>query len=153
MVWNSAWDSAWPFHVSKKAYAGTHHPEGRACQREEGEEEDGGILCSTSQNTWQRLPLPLPLLFYGPEQDRLISQTSPQGQKERAAPKIVDQCPSASTPSPRVDFVSEVGLDPSMGSVLHCSSKHSTSLSLCPTVLSLSVWLSACDVQLCRHRR
>lgn len=152
MVWNSAWDSAWLSMFPKK-----HMPEhitqkGGHVNRRRGRRKTEDLVLNIS-NTWQRLPLPLPLLFYGPERDGLISQTSPRGQEEMAAPKIVDQCPSASTPSPRVDFVSEVGLDPSMGSVLHCSSKHSTSLSLCPTALSLSVWLSACDVQLCRHRR
>lgn len=103
------------------------------------------------------------LLLYGSSMGSMrdgFDQSDParEGQEKRpggeAAPKIVDHCPSAS--NRRVDFVSEVGLDLSMGSVLHCSSKeHNTSQPLCPTVChsGLSGCRSACDVQLCRHRR
>lgn len=115
-------------------------------------QKDGGFLCSTFQTPGCGFLCPSPVLLYGSSMGSKrdgLDQSDPtrEGEEERpgreAAPKIVDHCPSAS--SPRVDFVSEVGLDLSMGSVLHCSSKeHNTSQPLSDSLSLWAVWLSVC---------
>ena len=91
-----------------------------------------------TSDTWLPLPLCLPSCSADRRGKDMTSQTSPRGQEERpgreAAPKIVDLHGG-------FGFVSKLGLDLSMGSVLHCSSKRITSQPLSP---SLSVRLSGC---------
>lgn len=119
-----------------------------------GRRKTGGFLCSTLQTPRCGFICPSPLLFYGSDQ----SDPAREGQEKRpgreAAPKIVDHCPSAS--NPRVDFVSGVGLDLSMGSVLQLQQQRAQHLSASVrqsvTLGCLAVGLRVI-VQLCRHRR
>lgn len=102
----------------------------------------GESWCSKSQTPG--CPLPLPLSPCSPDQsgsEGSISQARPAREAgRRGRPK--NSGPAQCVPSsrhPRVDFVSELGLDLGMGSVLHHSSKHSTSSASVRQPVSLAV--------------
>lgn len=81
------------------------------------------------------------LLFSGSERERGLDQVRPAreaGRRGRPKNSGPVQC-APSSRHPRVDFVSELGLDLGMGSVLHRSSKHSTSSASVRQPVSLAV--------------
>lgn len=102
-------------------------------------EEDGGSCTPAFQTPGCRFLYLTPLVHVQRAKEGVHDQSDQPARPAReAVPKIVDQCPSASTPG---WIVSELGLDLTMGSVLHCSSKHNTSQPLCD---SLSGCQSGC---------
>lgn len=143
MVWNYAWNSTWLPCFQKSICRD------RSSRRARRPWRKRGILCSTFQTPGCRFlclsPLVLRINAGGRDQS-----DQPARPGRETAPKIVDHCSLASTQAGHGGFVSELGLDLSMGPVLHCSSRRNTSQ---PLSDSMSVLLSACDVQLRRHRR
>lgn len=149
MVWNSARDSAWLSMFPKK-----HMPEHiiqRGIPKGQRGKEDGGSCAPAFQTPGCRFLYVSPLVHDQRIKAGVLDQSDQPARPAReAVPKIVDQCPSASTPGwiclragPRPEH--------GVGLALQQQAQH-LSASVRQSV-SQSVWLSACDVQLCLHRR
>lgn len=135
MVWDSAWDWAW-LPCFPKSICRNRSSRGA---RRRGQEE-GGLGARHLKRPGSRFLWPSPLVLRIRAGARARSARPAREAGRRGRPK--NSGPVQSVPSsrhPRVDFVSELGLDLGMGSVLHRSSKHNTSSASVRQPVSLAV--------------